>query len=434
VPVTDFEPTPDKGCKPLTVSFNAKGDTAWYYSWDFGDGNTDAGMNVKHTYTDTGNITIRLSARDKQGCLGFATKSVHVFGLPESRFDLSPQTSCFPGTTVQFTNLSKNAIAYRWDFGNGKTSAINNPAMKYDSVGTYTITLISRNYYGCSDTFVQHFEIYDRPAAAFIVQPFACEEDFVQFQNTSSKATRFLWDFGDGHKDTTFSPMHIYSKEGKYTVTLHVWGAGECADSTSQAQGITVLKKPLADFNYTIQVQNDTITGWVDFEGKDPSYMIHLWDFGDMRTDTTSGYKLRHRYDLPGAYEVKYIVGNILGCYDTISKPLLLDYFDGLYVPNALNPSRKVHEEDIFLPKGANLATYQLQIFNAWGELVWETTDIQNGHPKTGWDGRNLSGKDMPQGVYVWRITATFRNGKTWEGKKYDNGTRKTFGTVTLIR
>ena len=135
---------------------------------------------------------------------------------------------------------------------------------------------------------------------------------------------------------------------------------------------------------------------------------------------------------MPGEYEVKFVVENKYGCTDTVIQKVKLKYFDALFVPNALTPNSGPYEDRIFLPKGSALAEYRLQIFNTWGELLWETDKLVDGHPAEGWDGTS-KGEPLPQGVYVWKITATFQNGELWGGKDH-NGSPKRLGSVTLIR
>jgi hypothetical protein len=75
-----------------------------------------------------------------------------------------------------------------------------------------------------------------------------------------------------------------------------------------------------------------------------------------------------------------------------------------------------------------------LQIFNTWGTLLFESTELDYaGSPKVGWDG-TYEGKPCQQDVYVWKINATFINGSIWQGKVYADGQIKPTGTVTLVK
>jgi flagellar hook assembly protein FlgD len=65
---------------------------------------------------------------------------------------------------------------------------------------------------------------------------------------------------------------------------------------------------------------------------------------------------------------------------------------------------------------------------------MWESTNIDpQGRPVDGWDG-NFNGQPMPQGNYMWKVSATFIDDSPWNGSDIGKGEYKTMGTVTLIR
>ena len=89
-----------------------------------------------------------------------------------------------------------------------------------------------------------------------------------------------------------------------------------------------------------------------------------------------------------------------------------------VYSPNAFTPNND-GLNDTWLPLSGFIKTYNLKIFNRWGNIVFETSGTQDG-----WDGR-YQGDKAPQGVYFYVIT--YRN-------YVDNQTAYKRGTVTLIR
>jgi gliding motility-associated-like protein len=99
-----------------------------------------------------------------------------------------------------------------------------------------------------------------------------------------------------------------------------------------------------------------------------------------------------------------------------------------LKFPTAFTPAKsgptdgrwKENEQDnnIFHPVGSGIIEYKLQIFNKWGEKLFESEKFQRG-----WDGY-YQGKLLPQDVYVWKVEARFSNGEVVEK----------MGDVTLIR
>jgi gliding motility-associated-like protein len=105
------------------------------------------------------------------------------------------------------------------------------------------------------------------------------------------------------------------------------------------------------------------------------------------------------------------------GCVISDSVRLLIQD-EELLIPTAFSPN-KDGVNDIFRVKNSNLSQFQLQVYNRWGEKVFETTDAEEG-----WDG---TFRDVPQelGVYVWNAEYKL------------NGAPKTkfvSGNLTLVR
>ena len=124
-------------------------------------------------------------------------------------------------------------------------------------------------------------------------------------------------------------------------------------------------------------------------------------------------------------------LGLVKECIDSTCEFVKIEAWGQLFVPNALYPEASDEGSSLFLPKGKSLIEYRLQIFDKFGNLLWENDEIniEDGSPKIGWDGTS-EGVLLPQGTYVWRIAARFINGP-WQG--IDSKGKKS-GTVYLIR
>ncbi len=123
------------------------------------------------------------------------------------------------------------------------------------------------------------------------------------------------------------------------------------------------------------------------------------------------------------------VFDNKNGCPDTTIKIARIEGQPGyLYVPNAFYPNSLQTQFKTFKPLGKGLESYRLQVFDAWGKLLFETSQLDAaGSPVEGWDGTLLkTGKPMPQDAYAWRIIAKFRNGRQWDGMSYTNNRNST--------
>ena len=163
---------------------------------------------------------------------------------------------------------------------------------------------------------------------------------------------------------------------------------------------------------------------------------FHYWHTEGLTfPDIEDSWYVIHQYQTGAAYyDISLVVQNrATGCWDSIpvTSPLLVEYFKGLYVPNALAPNGNSGEPAYFLPKGKSLKEYRLQIFDTWGNMVWETSavSVPDGKPIYPWKGTTLDDKPLPQGTYIWKIYAKFTNGTVWPGI---NG--ETIGPIYLIR
>ena len=78
--------------------------------------------------------------------------------------------------------------------------------------------------------------------------------------------------------------------------------------------------------------------------------------------------------------------------------------------------------------------TYELTIYDKWGNRIWTTKQIENTMPADGWNGNGSDGNPLPPGVYLWRAHALFIDDSVWKGMKGDDGKYRTNGSITLIR
>ncbi len=159
-------------------------------------------------------------------------------GITESRLDdftieigrsgaVPPSASFTPAQSesnfldYSFTNNSKNADTYEWDFGDGNTSNEENPTHTYAESGIYTVTLTSSSAGGLTATYSSDIDIQAPAEASFDVEEISSTE--YKFTSTSTGVGVSLeWEFGDGYgfNGSTNPINHTYTEAGFYTVTL----------------------------------------------------------------------------------------------------------------------------------------------------------------------------------------------------------------------
>ncbi|MEK7255147.1 MAG: choice-of-anchor B family protein, partial [Bacteroidota bacterium] len=135
-------------------------------------------------------------------------------GAPAAFFTTSSNSGCAP-FTVQFTDQSTGTpTTWAWEFegGNPATSTSANPVVVYSTPGAFTVKLKVTNAIGESETVEnQLIQVSGFPAVGF---NFFGSEFVVTFQNTSTGATSYTWDFGDGTTSTEANPSHTYAQNG----------------------------------------------------------------------------------------------------------------------------------------------------------------------------------------------------------------------------
>lgn len=148
-------------------------------------------------------------------------------------FTMNSATIC-EGQSIQFTNTSLNATSYQWTFTGGtpSSSTQTNPLVTYATGGTYNVQLIATGP-GGSNTITQQVTVNYLPVANFSSADtmIALPNALALFANSSTHATSYLWNFGDGHTSTDLNPWNIYTAAGDYIVTLIAYST-QCPNDT----------------------------------------------------------------------------------------------------------------------------------------------------------------------------------------------------------
>ncbi|HEX5003425.1 MAG TPA: PKD domain-containing protein [Bacteroidia bacterium] len=149
-------------------------------------------------------------------------------------------------------------------------------------------------------------------------QTSGCTPFTVQFTNTSTNASSYFWDFGNGNFSTAVNPSNVYLNAGAYTVKLVAYGAGNSADSVINTGYIQVVNPPTPDFSATPRTVCQS-GNQVAFTNLSSGYDSCLWDFGDGVTSSLNNPV--HHYNAPGIYSVTLIAYNTtMGCFTTLAK------------------------------------------------------------------------------------------------------------------
>jgi hypothetical protein len=128
------------GCN-VSFTSSATGVAPFSYSWDFGDGNTSTLSNPSNTYSHDGPFEVKLTVTDSLGCISTSKHYVLVTGCFPAGYGYFTYTANL--CTIQFndSSVAGGGANYHWDFGDGDTSNLINPAHTYTSSGLYYVCL-----------------------------------------------------------------------------------------------------------------------------------------------------------------------------------------------------------------------------------------------------------------------------------------------------
>lgn len=374
-PVVDFT-LPDVCLANATAQFTNKSTIAdssnvlFKYLWDFGDTNATTAnpnssflKNPTHQFTKAGIYHISLTVKSKDTCIVTTVKDFTVSG--QANFTAAA-TAC-PGDTVLFTDktdgTNKIVSAWHWDFGNGDTSAVQNPKYPYVASGDYMVKLTVTGHNGCSTTnFSQAIHINKKPTADFSYSTPDCDTQSITFTDksiaTEGTITSWLWDFGDGSMTSTLqNPTHIFSSYKTYVITLIVATNLGCS-STSVSKQVIVNQMPVADFIIPDVCAKDGVAVFNAIPDKNG--LIYTWDFGDVKAaatnpNTATGATVTHSYPGVGTYNAKLTVTTKDGCSADITKQFNVNGSS----PNAdftvLNSTTLCSSRDVFFVDNATV-------------------------------------------------------------------------------
>ncbi|MDN5288070.1 MAG: hypothetical protein JWR38_4344 [Mucilaginibacter sp.] len=471
-PVAILAPQQLSGCSPFTLTVDNKSPgtnkSYTYYLYD--------GTNLvdQKTLTDKSSYVFILAPKVvKQYTLymvadGFCNNTGESLHLPITvsppdfqaiMFMEGDHKGCYPFTT-KLVNASSGGekFVYKIYDANGnlvdqKDAGPINTVLPYTfpGSGTYSVTITAAN--SCASTESEKsqnvVQVDPLPIPGFSADvTTGCKNLLVTFTNSTqapdansqASAYSYDWDFGDGspHAFVQNPTAHLYKyNNSPYTVTLVVTNpATQCSATITKNSLITVTAPPFTAFT----VKPDTVINipnyhfsFVDQTTGGPTSW--KWDLGDGATLTNQNPE--HTYRDTGLYTVTLTTFRN-GCDSTITHKVRITGIPGqLYLPNAFMPTSGTTELQKFIAKGSGIKTWHLQVFNNYGQLMWETTKLTEpkGTPVygDGWDG-TFRGAPVQQGVYIWQASATFINGTEWKGMSYNNSLPKRTGIINLIR
>ncbi|MFM9985793.1 MAG: PKD domain-containing protein [Flavobacteriales bacterium] len=403
-PDASFDVPDNVGCSPFNICFSNSTNGGNFYTWDFGDGNTDNDEDGCNTYINIGAgaelYTVTLIAQNLQLCADTFQMDVIVAPQPISAFTLSSFESCYFPQNVDAINFSQWANGYDWNVNGVFYSDETNVVLDFSDVGEYEVELIATNQFGCTAASSADYTIHPLPVAEFSADPAqGCEDLTVNFTNNSDGAQSYIWSFGDGAGSVAANPMHIYPDPGLYDVELIAVTDQGCRDTLEYDNYVEVWNLPIANF-WTDPEETTIYTPEFFFHDASFDAVQWEWNLGDGWVFTSEN--VLHTYEEPGIWPVTLTVWNEHGCESSRSDVVIINDLFDVYVPNTFTPDGDGINE-VFQPivnGTAFIEEYTFQIYNRWGVLIFETHETDEP-----WIGEVRGGEYYAQDLaYNWQI------------------------------
>jgi gliding motility-associated-like protein len=393
---------------PAQFQNNSVADALVAYIWNFGNNQSSNLQNPTHTFANDGVFSVSLVAYNT-ACADTMSASVTIYPNPLPA--ISATDNCL-GIATSFQNNSSissgTVSSWLWSFGDGNVSNNYIPTHIYSAAGTYNVQLNAVSDFGCEDSANTTVTIYPLPTATYS-STLAC--------------------FAESNGTTTVLPA---AGTSPYTVEWSTGAAGESIENVFAGS-----------YTYTVtDANNCTFTSAAVVSQQPYPVILTLADTIEIDLGESATIQVSGNYDPYLTYQwtpteylncsncqsntinplqsITYTIDAVdtLGCAGSATVFVLVNPEHIVFVPNIFTPNSD-GANDVFYVYSKAVKQFQLQLFNRWGELVFESNNLSDG-----WDG-TYKGEVQPNGVYVYTIQIVY----------LDNYTRNDMkGSVTLVR
>jgi gliding motility-associated-like protein len=343
------------------------------------------------------------------GCSGSSvTFTIGVSNNPTANAgnDISLCINSTSGNQIGSAPVAGNT--YSWNPAAGLSDpAIANPTVNTATAGTTSYTVTATNALGCQSTDVVSVTIQPLPVVSFSSGTAAgCAPVSISFTNTSpGNSVNCVWNFSSGGTVTGCGTVtQSFNTAGSFDVTLTITDNNGCSNSLTNPGMITIYPEVNASFGVDVYEQS-ILNPVFHFTNTSTNATSYTWEFGDGNTSAQTNPT--HTYvNEPGVYHIILYATNAAGCED--SAVAVVSVIDELifYVPNTFTPDGDEFN-NVFYPvfsSGFDAQNYTLLIFDRWGEVIFESHNVE-----FGWDGTYI-GQLCKEGTYTWKIIVKERN------------------------
>jgi gliding motility-associated-like protein len=388
------------------------------YTWSAGSGISTPINQANATFTTAGVYTLAVT-NTLTGCINTSTSSANTFTVYANTITPTITTNATSSnsvigcgnSTITFSSnvtASGSALTYTWSTG------VNTPTINITTAGVYSVT-VTDSINGCtasSQFTVDGNTTPPQNVTAGSNVTIACGSSSVALNGvTTSTNVSYSW---AGPSATSISsgsntPTPIVTATGPYTLTV--------TDNLTGCQSTATVD--VSQANVTAAFTADPTTGisplTVNFTDASTGANAWSWNFGD-NLNTSSSQNPSNVYTT-GSYTV-VLTASSGSCTSTATLVVVVEDGLSIEIPNVFTPNGD-NANDVFTIKSTGVKEISLQIFNRWGEKLYEFSGA-----KASWDGLAPNGGKVPDATYFYFVKAT----------GFDGTEIEKHGTVNLFR
>jgi len=407
----------DNICAGMDAIFTAEGSGAQSWGWHFCDTCYMEGASVRYAFPASGTHIVQLVAVSAQGCRDSTERPFFVRPTPVAGLEAEVIEKCTPAVAL-LHDRSTMATGVQWLLAGQPVSMANTVEITVEEAGEQPVTLIATNGGICFDTASTSLSFFESPTLAARKEP-GCSE---------AEGTSVLVETAEGNFVTMVGLDSDYGQPGNFhagvpngTYLVNAISPDGCeAELEVFVPPVQELFIHLAQYLFEIDLGQE-----VQLEASANQEDVgYLWapaaDLDDATVHDPIARPLISTFFAVAAT-------NEQGCvkYDTAFVSVIIDRDKDIFVPNTFTPNND-GPNDIFRLRSANPGLSKIrsfQIFDRWGEKVFEAYDCQPETSACGWDG-TFRGQKAEMGMYVWLVELEF----------LDSIMTKRKGEVTLLR
>src|SRR5690554_931515 len=402
-----------------TLAASATGGNTFLYQWGH-TANTGATQNVLSiSQTD-----YTVFAENEDGCIS-STETITVDVLPPLNVTSTPSQTICPGESINIIASASNGnggpYTYVWTDPAGNivsNAAIFNASPLVTTI--YTLTVVDDCESSAVTSTSEVIVALIPDVLLSVVDGEICSPATFELSNDTDPllVDEAYWYISDYQTFLANDSIEVeIKKAGKYNVQLLIVTPDGCVDSARVNGMLTVYPKPRADFTY-IPNPVTILNTEVKFQNYSKGAVDYEWNFeeGDPYYSSLKNPTIDFPEGVIGDYDIDLFVFSEFDCRDTIRKTITVLPEVLIFAPNAFTPDGD-EKNNFWKPsiEGVDIYGVSIEVFNRWGEKVWESHDLD-----IGWDGTyGQSGEKVRPGTYIWKISAPDLindNVYEWEG------------------